>query len=88
MTSIRNAENLTATTDTNGDILDYDVTNGGHWDVLGVLCNPDDAFNVVVRPWPGSAAWKYNFRVFKRLGDGTLVVNANTQVRLTFGALG
>lgn len=84
MTSVRNIEVVTATTDSNGDILDYDVTNGGHWEVIGVFPAPNDAYSVIVRPWPvAGSVYKYNFRVFKRAGDGTIVPDANRQVRFS-----
>ena len=88
MATVRNIENVTATTDASGDIT-MDVTNGGHWAVLGVLASPDDAFNVIIRPSPdGSNQYTYKFRAFKRNSDGTIAANVSTQVRFVFAALG
>jgi hypothetical protein len=90
MPTVRNIEEVTATTNSDGDVVDYDVTNGGHWPVLGVVPSPDDAFNVVIRASAGTMGVQYrkNFRCFKRLADGTLAPNANASVRFVFLALG
>jgi hypothetical protein len=88
MPSVRNIEEVTAETNSDGDVVDYDVTAGGHWPVLGVLSGPDDAFNVVIRPFAGTVQYRRNFRCFKRLADGTLAPNANATVRFVFAALG
>jgi len=90
MPTVRNIEEVTAETNSEGDVVDYDVTAGGHWPVLGVVPSPDDAFNVVVRASAGTMGVQYrkNFRCFKRLADGTLVPNANASVRFVFLALG
>jgi len=88
MATVRNIESVTVTTDANGDVLNYDVTNGAHWNVLGVLASPDDAFGVIVRPSPGANQYSYNFRVFKRNADGTISALASTQVRFIIAACG
>jgi hypothetical protein len=90
MPTVRNIEEVTAETNSDGDVVDYDVTNGGHWPVLGVVPSPDDAFNVVIRASAGTMGVQYrkNFRCFKRLADGTLAPNANASVRFVFLALG
>jgi len=88
MATVRNIENVTATTNASGDIVDLDVTNGGHWAVLGVLVSTDDAFAVIIRPSPGSNQYSYTFRCFKRNADGTISVMGSTQVRFIMAALG
>jgi len=90
MPTVRNIEEVTAETNSDGDVVDLDVTKGEHWPVLGVVPSPDDAFNVVIRASAGTMGLQYrkNFRCFKRLADGTLVPNANATVRFVFLALG
>jgi len=81
---VRNGEEVTATTNSNGDVVDLDVTAGGHWDVVGVVASPADAFTFQVRPDAGTMQYRRDFRCFKRQADGTSVPMVNTQVRFCF----
>lgn len=89
MATIKNIYSLTATTNSNGDITGEDVTEGAHYDVIGVLVTLDDgtASPVIVRPTK-TGAYTYSFRVFKRNSDGTISALADTQVRFTIAACG
>lgn len=89
MAVIKNIYSLTATTDANGDITGEDVSEGAHYDVLGVLVSLDDGSGspVIVRPTK-TGAYTYTFRVFKRNSDGTISALGNTQVRFTIAACG